>query len=253
MRSGARRLRGELRLFEPLVDVEWAESLADELRWLGGVLGDVRDLDVLRAYLHEAADDLGDALGPLFASIDERQAQARIVLDVALDGDRYRALLDRLHAAACRPALTEDAAQPCRDVLPILMRKVWNTLKKGGRALEVDSAAEEFHRVRKRAKRARYAAEAVARALGKRPAKAAKRFARAAQRVQDVLGRHQDAVVAREYIERAAAEPAHEGSFCLAAGRLVERQIQVACSARAEFFDVWKRLDRKKLRKWMRA
>src|ERR1700738_5322395 len=35
MRAAARRLRGELRAFRPLVVESWAEGLADELRRLG--------------------------------------------------------------------------------------------------------------------------------------------------------------------------------------------------------------------------
>src|SRR4051794_38172433 len=39
MRTAARRLRSNLRLFRPLLGADWAERLALELRWLGQVLG----------------------------------------------------------------------------------------------------------------------------------------------------------------------------------------------------------------------
>ena len=50
--------------------------------------------------------------------------------------------------------------------------------------------------MRIRAKRCRYAAEAVAPAVGKRP----ERFAKAVAELQDVLGEHQDAVVAGQWL-----------------------------------------------------
>src|SRR5262245_58783872 len=47
MRTGARRLRSELRAFRPALNTDWAQGLANELRELAGMLGAVRDLDVL--------------------------------------------------------------------------------------------------------------------------------------------------------------------------------------------------------------
>ena len=51
MRVATRRLRAFLRTGRPLLDADWAEALRLELRWLGGVLGPVRDLDVLIGHL----------------------------------------------------------------------------------------------------------------------------------------------------------------------------------------------------------
>ena len=52
---------------------------------------------------------------------------------------------------------------------------------------------EDLHEIRKTAKRARYAAEAVRPVRGK----SARRLARTMEDVQEVLGEHQDAVTAR--------------------------------------------------------
>ena len=50
--------------------------------------------------------------------------------------------------------------------LPPLAAAAWRKLKKGGRDLEAASPDADFHQVRKLAKRARYAAELIAPALG---------------------------------------------------------------------------------------
>src|SRR5262249_10994971 len=47
-RVATRRLRSDLRTYRGIVDPAWAGALRDELRWLGDLLGGVRDLDVLR-------------------------------------------------------------------------------------------------------------------------------------------------------------------------------------------------------------
>ena len=73
-----------------------------------------------------------------------------------------------------------------------LVATPWKKLRDAVQDLDDDPPDEDLHAVRIRAKRARYAAEAVAPAIGK----AAKRFASAVADVQEVLGNHQDAVVA---------------------------------------------------------
>lgn len=250
MRTTTRRLRSELRLFHDLVDPSWSQPLEAELKWLADRLGAVRDLDVLQARLLESAGPLRNALAPLFAALGGRHASASGELRDAFRGERFRALLDRLDAASVHPALEDEAWEPCRSALPPLVAATWSKLKTRGRALADTAPDEEFHEVRKRAKRARYAAEAVADALDDDASEDAKHFAKLATRVQDVLGEHQDAVIAAREIERIAADHPDDGPFNLAAGRLLERQESAAEEARARFFGIWDKLDRKKVRRW---
>ena len=102
------------------------------------------------------------------------------------------------------------------------------------------------------AKRARYGAEAIAPAIGRRRGAEAKRFARGAARLQDLLGELQDSVVAREAILDAARAHPENGAFNLAAGQLAERQVHARADARSGFRSVWKKLDRAQRRKWLR-
>ena len=57
LRTTTRRLRSELRSLENLVDGRWREQLEEELKWLAGRLGEVRDLDILLARLKKAAGE----------------------------------------------------------------------------------------------------------------------------------------------------------------------------------------------------
>jgi CHAD domain-containing protein len=251
-RTSSRRLRSTLRAFQGLVETDWANRLDAELKWIAGLLGAVRDLDVLKERLQLAAGASVEALGPLFASLTDRHTRASEALREALHGERYRYLVESLAEAARRPALRDDAWAPCRSALPPLVADAWSRLKKRGRALTPTDPDEDYHEVRIRAKRARYTAEAVAPALGPDLGRDAERFARLATQVQDVLGEHQDAIVACQEINRLVAERPHDGPFNLAAGRLLERQEHAAGAARAQFFEVWEKLDRKKNVRWLK-
>ena len=115
------------------------------------------------------------------------------------------------------------------------------------RELDDDPPDEELHAVRIRAKRCRYAAEAVAPAIGK----AAKRFAAAVEGVQEVLGEHQDAVVAGQWLRDHAAAAAGSPVECaFVAGELAALEEVAAKRSRAEWRKAWKRAKRAN-RGWM--
>jgi CHAD domain-containing protein len=259
LRTSTRRLRSELRALESLVDSRWHEQLNGELKWLAGVLGDVRDMDILLARLQKATSKrdrdggFSLALEPLFAGIEARRVSAAKALGEALESDRYRRLLAALERAAERSALTDAAREPCRTVLPPLAAAAWRRLKKGASALRSSAAVEEIHEVRKRAKRTRYTAELIAPILGDRANHSAGPFIRRTTRIQDALGEHQDATVARREIERELADRADDQAFVQAAEALLETQHKAARDALGDFFKIWEKLNRKRLRRWMRV
>jgi inorganic triphosphatase YgiF len=253
MRVGTRRLRSDLRTFCDLIDREWAEGLRAELGWLGRALGEVRDLDVLVERLHSQAGELEPELGPLFESLEARRAQARAALGAALGTARYADLLERLVEGARNPVLSPAAEAPCAKALPPLVERSWRKLARAGRKLEPASTDADFHRVRVLAKRARYGAEAVAPALGRKPGAQAEKFARRAADLQDALGELQDSVMARETVLEVARAKSREGAFNLAAGQLAERQVQARAEARAGFPVAWRRLDGRKRLEWLKT
>ena len=251
MRVGTRRLRSDLRTFRPLLDKAWAESLRVELKWLGASLGAVRDLDVLLARLRHEGEDLSPHLFALFKELERRRGEARAELLADLAGPRYVALLDRLVAAAREPRLSAQAQRSSDKTLPRLAARSWRKLRTAARSSEGSGSDEELHRVRVLTKRARYAAEAVAPALGPRSERRASGFAKRAADLQDVLGELQDSVVAAQTIENFALMHRHNARLGLASGRMLEREGRARSDARAEFPRAWRRLDRKQHRSWM--
>jgi CHAD domain-containing protein len=260
MRVGIRRLRTDLKTFRPLLDTEWSKGLRDELSWLADALGAARDAEVLRARLRKTAagdplSSLDDAaLARMDADLAARHEDALHDLDKALRSDRYRVLLDHLITAAAAPKLiAKRASQPAAQLLPKLVAKPWRELAYGSDGVsgagDLDPLApdEEWHAVRIRAKRARYAAEAVAEALGGPAAGLAKAVAD----VQSLLGDHQDAAVAAQtWLTIAHADP-DDHALAVTAGRLYERERAAVRKARKEFPAVWSAADRRKLTAWL--
>ncbi|GAA3394823.1 CYTH and CHAD domain-containing protein [Cryptosporangium minutisporangium] len=236
MRVATRRLRSALQTFGAVVDRSATRPVTDELKWLAGVLGEARDLEVLRASLDEKIAATADELvvGPVQARVTghlaHQQGEAREHVLAALNGKRYFALLDALDALVEDPPLTRKARGRAARALP-------RTLRRGQRrvARRVDAAAAlpsgeqrdvELHEARKAAKRARYAGELARPALGK----AAKRYATAMEDVQEELGAHQDSVVARQVLRELGmqAHLAGENGFTFG---LLHRGEQAAADA----------------------
>ena len=247
-RVAVRRLRSDLRSFRSVLESSWSTRLRDELDWLGSSLGEVRDLDVLGDRLEGRVADLrpeDKAVGEhLVASVRAARSTARERLLADLRSDRYTALLDRLVQGSQAPAvLSDDADRTATSVLMPLMAGPWKHVEAACTRIDDDAADELLHAARIRAKRARYAAEALAPLVGAR----ARRFARAAARLQDVLGEHQDAVVAEAWLRDAARSGA---GVAFVAGLLTARERQARVDARASWRAAWKALRRKKLRFW---
>ena len=244
-RVAVRRLRSDLRTFRPLVDRDWAQALRGELRWLGRLLGPVRDAEVLGARLQGRIEgmiglELASAKvlldGPETARLDAR----RRLLE-GMDSRRYEELILRLVRAALEPvARSGRIDRPAADI-GSLMDAPWAKLSKSASALGSGSSDGALHATRIDTKRVRYGAEALTPVFGKR----ASRFAFAAEVLQEVLGEHQDAVVAMSWLADRGME-ADDQAVAFTAGRIAELEAASRERARAEWPTVWSTLQRRK-------
>jgi CHAD domain-containing protein len=249
-RVATRRLRSDLRTFASLLEPEWVGALRDDLRSLGAVLGEVRDGDVLLEELRSRVADLPEQdrrVGErLVQGLERGRDAARERLLAEMRSDTYLSLLDRLVEAARSPlVLEEEAGKPAEDVLPELVVRPWRHLKRVVEALPDEPSDEDLHEIRIRAKRTRYAAEAAAPVVGRDAAA----FAKAVAGLQEVLGEHQDAVVAGAWLRDAGARAGSRGAFV--AGTLAGVERARAAAARAAWPKAWRRASRKRLRSWM--
>lgn len=198
-RVATRRLRSDLRTFGPILVPRRTGDLRNELRWLGTALGRARDADALdelfRAEFSRLPDDDGEDTDEIFDRLDELRSRERGELLRCLRSERYEKLLDRLEAAAKRLPTNEAADRPARKVAVRLTRRPCRRLYRAVRALAPDAPDATLHKVRRRAKQARYALEAVA-LVDERAIVVATR----AEKIQQVLGDYQDRVVARRWL-----------------------------------------------------
>ena len=171
--------------------------------------------------------------------------RARSRLLEGLRSERYVALIERLVAFAQVPPLIGDWAGPARAVLPGLVAPTWKHLQRAVDRLGPQPQPEQLHEIRIRAKRCRYAAEAVAPAVGK----GASRLASAVAGVQGVLGDHHDAYVADAWLRDAVGEL--DAAQVLVAGELVSLQLLEAARLEKQWPKAWKSASAKKLRRWL--
>lgn len=279
MRVATRRLRAALRLFLEVLPVRTATHLRSELKWLGGSLGKVRDLDV---YL-ERLKGLGASLLPESRPgleqyrrhlIEEREKRREGLLR-ALRTRRFLTFKESLAAMMEKRPMNwrnrKAMTQPALSAAAVFLTPPLNRLLKAGRALRLDSPDVEMHALRIKVKRLRYALEFFQRSLdskegaagGSLPAAsnksvnslslgaAANRWIAKLRTLQDLLGEHQDLVVGQETI-RGFLQKAGGGQegrqYAFVLGQASALHAQRALECRRAFFEAWKALDRKKLR-----
>jgi CHAD domain-containing protein len=244
MRVATRQLRAVLRAARPLLVPEWADSLQDQLRWLGQILGPARDLDVQLAYFREesAALDARDRrpLTQFIAHLEAQRNNVQGVLLSELKSARYLDLIRRLQQATHDPTVVESTVT-LRD----LATRAFKKLRKVIRQVGASPNSAKIHEIRINTKRARYAAELAEPVAGK----PATKFINKARAVQDVLGMHQDAIQAETHV-RAFLKQSTSMRAAFVAGRMVERQRERRAQARKKMRTLWKGLLKRGTQVW---
>jgi CHAD domain-containing protein len=230
-RIAARRLRSTLTSYRALLPSDEARRLSGELRWLGAALGPARDAEVLRdRLLAELADTPPElVVGPVADRIRSTlDRDARLGQDAAvqaLSSPRHGRIIRDLGALAEGPAAS--AARP-RTARPGTARRAIRRAldadvrlaRRRLRAALVPAVAADrdaaLHEARKKAKRLHYAAESAATVLGRPAAE----LADVAHEIQDLLGEHQDSVVARDCLLRLARQAREESEDTFTLGLL---------------------------------
>jgi CHAD domain-containing protein len=244
LRVAVRRLRAVLRTAQPFLLAEWVDGLRDELAWLGGALGPLRDDDVMLERLHSDSlalpDEDGEALAKVIELVEAERESARSAALAALGDERYIALLQTIEAATRELPLLDMKLQ-----LDTLALKELRRLEKVLDLLDDKSSDEALHAARIRGKRARYAAELAAPARGKRAQTLIARL----KELQDVLGDHNDGIVAESRLRKLAAT-ARAPRAAFTAGRLAERRRALADDARENLPRARRRLARAGRKAW---
>jgi CHAD domain-containing protein len=216
-------------------------ALADEITWIGGLLGVKRTSPVGADRIEKGIDGV--------RRVDDDVREARSALDAALMSDRYGVLLDEIAAFAFTPPF-RSGDRGNRWLVRRLRREIEQTTNLVGRALTSTGSARDaaLHEVRKGAKRVRYAAETLEPRYGKK----ARRIVSTFESIQATLGTHHDAIVTQAVLsERLSIEsdlPAEVGG-----SELLDRERDRARESDAAFAAAWPRIAVVVRRRWPMA
>lgn len=250
MRIAIRRIRSLLRTFSDIFPQARRDHLDAELRWLARQLGRARDADVcgqaVSAYRKAVAAEGQATIDAFEQRVNASVLSAYDNLTASLASGRYLALIHELTEFANGDPRKETTKRhgdlrisECgkRYAAPAIRKMLEH-----GRAISAGSTARQLHKLRIEAKRLRYLLEFFAIVQTRRW----RRAIESAELLQDVLGPHQDAVMAREQLQEFAAEVAlDEGGrdTLLTTGRLLQLEEQRAARYRKRFSAAWKRFE----------
>ncbi len=197
LRVSARRLRSELRAMRSVLPREPWRELSEELRWMGAVLGGLRDLDVLSELLSThlvAGTPLHEAA---MKTLNRRRTRRRRDVVELLDSPRYARIVKRLSKLSRHPELGALAHAAAAEVfVPVLWGASCTYFDFIGDPF-VRRSDEGLHQVRIATKKCRYNFEIAALYLGED----AHAVAQTLETIQDVLGQVHDRAVAISFLD----------------------------------------------------
>ena len=254
MRVATRRLRAAMKIFSKAVPVR-TQQFRDEFKWVAGTLGEVRDLDVqlerLDLRVSEAAEQDQEPLQMLRALLEEQREKRHRAMLRTLDSRRYARLVESF-GEFLRRGPSNRARASRRPVLfagPGLIRKPYRKVRELGDPLTEASSGEEYHELRKKGKRLRYALEFLSDVYGE----PAKDLIKSLKKLQDVLGDHQDAEVATSYLRELAVSrgwsPRLPPETVFVMGGIAHRYEVQARELRAEFPKAYGKIKGKRWKK----
>jgi triphosphatase len=255
MRVASRRLRAALSLFADVLP-QTALNARDDLGWVGQILGAVRDLDVqidqLDGWLDTIQEEDRHALAVLRSLLLDQRAAARAAMLEMLDSRRYEGFVNRFGRTLRARHLARSglAARPAVALAPVLIERRFRSVRKAGDRTAADSPATDYHSLRSRCKRLRYALEF----LGDLYPGEARPLIKRLVAVQEILGLHQDAEIAIGRLRHLALSrsDALDPGTIFAMGEIAERHRQTTIQLRGQFPAAYARLSTKRTKAFHR-
>lgn len=248
LRVAMRRLRSALTSFRRVLDRERTRDLSAELRWAGRVLSDARDEEVLREVLTgELSEvdhrvDVHAAKDALTRRFEQAATDARAAVVEELNSGRYAALLGSLEDLATQPPLTSRAGRPARNELSRAITRANRRLEAAVHNLADVQNEQELdaglHEVRKKAKQARYTADAAEPAFGRR----LRRWRKAVKATQTTLGDYHDLVEARALLRRMTDADTTCAQDAFVFGMLHQRALADGAALHERFTQQWRKI-----------
>jgi CHAD domain-containing protein len=237
-----------LRLFHDAVPEKTGTYLAGELKWLGGMFGTVRDLDVFLLNLSRFEGQIKffpARKKRAFENWIEKHRRAPLkALQETLDSTRCKNLERRLTRFLERPLPARPqaplAVKPIRDVAPVVIHEKFEAVMAQGHKVLANPRLKQFHRLRIQMKKLRYAAEFMAPAYdgGLDP------FIERTVEIQDCLGELQDTVFTRGFVEDLLRDwkgKLVDPDLVFILGEIYQLQGEIARIRQEKFGKIWER------------
>ena len=248
VRVATRRARFALRLCGDCFSPDWSVPLRQELRWLAGLCGTVRDLDVVLETVRKQAE-AGEIDGRIPPETARRfaawRAEAVRVLRTGLQSDRYRDLVASLRLPREAAADGDSGNGPpwVGDTASKYLRAAFQKVCRWRSRPEPELTPARLHRLRIDFKRLRYTGEFFRETFPE----CLDELIVATIRYQDCLGRHQDARVAMDLLNTMAERLWKEGAggpeASLWLGECRQMFRYRARAERGQFIELWSEFD----------
>jgi CHAD domain-containing protein len=172
----------------------------------------------------------GETFEEVVAVLEERRVEARRRMLEALDSKRYERFVASF-SGTLRRGRSPAPSGPILKVAPGLVRRRYKKVREDLEALDEDSPPEDFHDLRKKGKRLRYALEPLQGIYGK----PSEKMVELLKTVQDDLGDHQDLIVAAGLMQELGAAGDLPPRAIFSMGSMAERHLGDAAEMRADF------------------
>ncbi len=191
MRVAARRSRVLLQAMRPVYGSDRIDPMIDDLKWLGNVLGTVRDIDTFVEYynacLETFPEPVRESVRQLIAARLEERDSVMDTMRGELASQRFSKLKRVFFQFTTQTTAGDEKTGRVRDEVPGLILRAFKRVVR--RREEIFSATPtELHQRRIRNKRLRYLCEFFQRCYDKRLSKLLGDFVR----IQRILGNVQD-------------------------------------------------------------
>ncbi len=257
MRVSTRRMRSTFRLLADYYKPKAIESYLDELKKIAGLLGDVRDLDVMIADLqaYQASLDPGQQspFQTIFDLLNDQRAKARKDLIRALDKGSYDQFVQTFSDFVTKAgkgayAVDLEDVHPfqVRHLLPQLVYEHLAAVRAYDAAL-TEADMPTLHALRIEFKRLRYAVSIFADVLGKNGSD----FIDELKSIQDYLGRVVDYWVAADQLQSimASLDPEKQADSIAALQGYIDHLDAERKTLRDGFDEVWKHFNTKSVQR----
>jgi CHAD domain-containing protein len=225
-RVANRRTRTALSQTRGILPSSVMDTFQPEFKWLGGVTGPRRDLDVflldMDSYRHQSKIDDG-ALGPLEISMREKRRLQHGLVRAALLSEKFHNLIENwgrfLGTGGEEEVWPPLACSPIIEVACPRVLKAYRRMLKRGTGIEIEPPAALLHQLRIDGKKLRYLLEFFSNLY---PREITLRFIRELKQLQDILGGFNDTVVQLALIREFAKQNTASAETLVAMDRLTE-------------------------------